>query len=367
MKKTILFVGSFKNTTKDGSVGGQMFACNTIMNSDLSNNFNWILLDTTALSNKKSSFIVRLFRAFVRVIKFINYVLFYKVDKFLIFVGDGWSFWEKGLMILIAHFFTNAETILAPRSGFLENDILYNRRLKSFIIYVLNKADTIVCQSEKWKKLFVSLSYSSPNKYKIIENGIKSEPYIDFQIPTNKFKDSTIVILFLSWVDQNKGIFDLLDAVLLLKENQIDFKLFIAGNGTGYVKAKNFVMKNNLSNHVIFVGWAHGEEKYRLLKIVDIFVLPTHFEGYPNSLLEAMLSGKACLATSVGSIPDMIIDNKTGLLVNKQSPLEIYKALKKLIIDDNLRFSLSVAARKQVSNRNSLELFVSKFNDILNI
>jgi glycosyltransferase involved in cell wall biosynthesis len=79
-----------------------------------------------------------------------------------------------------------------------------------------------------------------------------------------------------------------------------------------------------------------------------------------------MLSGKACLATNVGSIPDMIRNNKTGILVNKQNPKEIYNGLKSLIIDDKFRFSISVAARNEVSYRNSIELFVAKFKELLN-
>lgn len=363
--KTILFVGSFREMAKDGSVGGQMFASNTIIKSDLNKHFNWILLDTTALSNKKSNFITRLIRAVIRLMKFTHYVLFYKIDKILIFVGDGWSFWEKGLMVYIAKYFSKSEAILAPRSGFLENDILYNIQLKSFIIKVLNKADKVVCQSEKWRNIFSSLTINSYNKYVIIENGIDSNPYIEFPIQEKQYKNSTITILFLSWVDKNKGIFDLLEAVLLLRKNQIKFKLIIAGNGIDFEKAKKFVLINNLTNQISFVGWAYGVEKFKLLQNADIFVLPTHFEGYPNSLLEAMLSGKACLATSVGSIPDMVRNNKSGILVDKQNPNEIYKALNILITDDKFRKTISLEARNEVSNRNSIEAFVKKFKELL--
>jgi glycosyltransferase involved in cell wall biosynthesis len=361
-KSSILFVGSFKSRAKDGSVGGQMFACNTIIKSELSNECNWILLDTTAPSNIKSSFTFRLFMAIKRLVVFFYFTIFCKVDKYLIFVGDGWSFWEKGLMILIAKSLSKAETIIAPRSGFIEHDLDNNVLLKSFIKYVLNKSDKVVCQSEKWQNLFVNLTKSPKEKFVIIENGIVLKPYFDFSLS----KDSTTnVILYLSWVDKNKGIFDLLNAVLFLKNENLDFKLIVAGNGSAYKEAKKFISDNCLTENVRFVGWAYGEEKYKYLQVANIYVLPTHFEGYPNSLLEAMASGKACVATSVGSIPDMIEDFRTGLLVEKHNPIDIYKALKLLICDSNLRNRLSYEARNEVSKRNSIELFVTKFTEIL--
>lgn len=365
MKKRILFVGSFKDSAKDGSVGGQMFACNTIMKSELSNHFQWILLDTTALSNNSTWFIIRLLMAIKRLILFTFYTLFYKIDKYLIFVGDGWSFWEKGLMILIAKAFSKAETILAPRSGFIENDIEFNKKLRTFIIYVLKKTNKVICQSEKWQKLFINLTNSKEKKFIIIENGINPHPYIDFPIDKTNIPNKKITVLYLSWVDKNKGIFDLLDAVLLLKQKDFDFKLIIAGKGSAYDDALKFVLTHNLINNVNFVGWVYGEEKFKLLNSADIFILPTHFEGYPNSLLEAMISGKACISTNVGSIPDMISNNKTGLLINKNNSAEIYNALKFLITEDKIRLSISEEARNIASKRNSIETFVSKFNELL--
>lgn len=360
-KPTILFVGSFKSKSMDGSVGGQMFACNTLLKSDFVKEFNWILLDTTALSNKKSFFFIRLLFALKRLIFFSYYTLFNKIDKYLIFVGDGWSFWEKGVMVLIAKFFTNAVVILAPRSGFIENDILNNIFLKEFIKYVFKKSDKVVCQSLKWKNLFVDLIKSKGNKFVVIENGIDLSSYKNIPLKGH----DKCSILFLSWVDKNKGIFDLLEAMLLLLNDNLSFKLIIAGNGSAFMDSQSFVNTNNLNEYVFFHGWALGDQKLELFKNSDIFILPTHFEGYPNSLLEAMASGKACIGTLVGSIPDIIINESTGLLINKNSPIEIYKALKRLIINVDLRISLSIAARKVTQERNSIDLFSLKFKKLL--
>lgn len=361
-KHTILFVGSFKQMTKDGSVGGQMFACNSIMKSVLSAKFNWILIDTTSISNIKSIFLIRLILAIRRIIVFIFYSIFCKIDKYLIFVGDGWSFWEKGLMLLIAKYFTKADVILAPRSGFIERDIRENKFLKRFIRHVLIKADKVVCQSKKWQLEFDKLINSTDEKFVIIENGINLMPYISFPILNKK---SPVDILYLSWVDRNKGIYDLLEAVLMLKKDGLNFRLNIAGKGSGYDDARKFILSNNLAEQVFFFGWAYDEDKFNLFKHSHIFVLPTHFDGYPNSLLEAMVSGKACIATSVGSIPDMIEDYKTGLLVQKESPTELYRALKLMISDADFRISISHEARNTVIKRNSLDVFVLKFSDLL--
>jgi glycosyltransferase involved in cell wall biosynthesis len=363
-KNKVLFIGSFKKRTKDGSVGGQMFACNTIINSELNSDIDWVLLDTTADSSKPSGLFKRAVNAFMRIVIFICYLLTQKFDTVLIFVADGWSFWEKGMMVLIAKKISKSKVILAPRSGFIVNDISKNRSLHNFIKKVMNTADVVICQSQIWKTMFLSLCVKkSENQFIVIENGVELKSYLGLDIRKNEFPTKTI--LYLAWVDKNKGIFDLMDAVIKLKENNFIFKLVIAGNGSDFDAVKKIIEENDLNEQVVLYGWAIGQEKYKLLEQSDIFVLPTHFDGYPNSLVEAMASGKACIATEVGSIPDIIEHNQSGLLVKTKDANGIYEALSLLIKNDELRYKISLNAREITIARNSIAQFVAKLRPVL--
>ncbi len=88
-KIKVLFVGCFKTTSKDGGVGGQMFASKTLINSSISNFVDWTLIDTTADINIPEVFTKRLLKAFLRTFKFTFKIVFFRYDTVLIFTADG--------------------------------------------------------------------------------------------------------------------------------------------------------------------------------------------------------------------------------------------------------------------------------------
>lgn len=363
-QKKVLFVGSFKTTSKDGSVGGQMFACKTIVNSDISDSVIWTLIDTTSDSNILSSTYVRAKNALLRVLKFTYYLLFFKHDFVLIFVADGWSFWEKGLMTILAKYFTSSKVILAPRSGFIINDIKKNNKLTKFIQFVFKKTDIVICQSNLWKQLFEKTANQLNNsKYVVIENMIDFDKYA--VLPIRKVKENEkVTILFMAWVTRNKGIYELIEAVKMLKNEKLNFKVIIAGKGEDFEKINKELQSTNLTEYVELKGWVLGDQKLAVLAESDIFVLPTYFEGYPNSLMEAMASGKACIATRVGSIPDMIKHMETGILIDKKNHSQLYQELKTLIQNPGLRQVMSEKARAQIKQTNSIDIGIKKFQKL---
>ena len=104
-----------------------------------------------------------------------------------------------------------------------------------------------------------------------------------------------------------------------------------------------------------------------LIQKSNIFVLPSYYEGYPNSLLEAMASSKACIATNVGSIADIIVDGENGFIINSKNHIQLYEKLKELILDRKKIESFSLKARETVLNNNTSEIFYSKINNILKL
>ena len=151
--KKVLFIGSFKSKSSTGHVGGQMFACNSLVNSSLNEEIEWILLDTTANTNLKRHLIIRSYYALMRMVKAVFYILFGKVDIVMAFCSSGFSFLEKGLVMRIAKFF-GKKTVLAPRSGFLIDDIENSASFKNKASRIFEKVDTIICQGSFWKSFF---------------------------------------------------------------------------------------------------------------------------------------------------------------------------------------------------------------------
>jgi len=365
MRKKILFVGSFK-TGNDGGWGGQLFACKTIVDSDLRQSVDWTLLDTTHDSNIASSKFRRIQKATFRMIKFIYYLLFFKFDFILIFVSNGWSFWEKGTMCILVKYWNNSKVVLAPRSGFIINDLNNKPKLSKFIKFAFKKSDFVVCQSNSWKLLFEEASNEkNDKKYIVIENMIDYEKYAHLPIKYPR-ENQIINILFLSWVTRSKGIYELLDAAILLKNDGFHFKITIGGKGEDFNSVERVIYSSNMSDFVSLEGWIVGDEKLKALSESDIYVLPTYFEGYPNSLMESMASSKACIGTNVGSIPDIIKHQVNGLIIEKENPQALYLALKYLITHPVERVEMAQKAKISIRDTNSIPTVLSKFEKMFN-
>jgi glycosyltransferase involved in cell wall biosynthesis len=136
-----------------------------------------------------------------------------------------------------------------------------------------------------------------------------------------------LTLLFLGYVSNKKGLFDLLD---VLKENkelyQNKIQLVIGGNGE-IDTLKKYLKENKLDDLVQFVGWISNVEKAGWLKKADIFVLPSYFEGLPISILEAMSYGHPIITTNVGGIPEIVMNNKNGVICEPGNKEELKNAI----------------------------------------
>jgi len=359
-KKKVLFVGSFKNSGGSGNVGGQMFACRSLIDSKLSEKVEWFLIDTTADSNIRISFTNRLFKASKRIVSAFFYLVFKKIDIALIFTSHGVSFLEKGLIAYLSKLF-GAEVILAPRSGLMIKNMESSRFMNLYVKYVFKKSDYIVCQSKKWQIDFWAKTKVPLSKLIIIQNWIDTNTYL-----IKKNQQQKINILYLAWVDRNKGIFELIEALKIL-DHKVDYVLNIAGDGAAREEIVTLVNSLSLNNKVRMHGWVVGNQKIELLKKTDIFILPSYFEGFPNSLLESMAAGIACISTNVGSVDDIIVDNENGILIPLKDKMAIAKALSNLIKSPDLRLKLGNNARKSIEANNSIDSAVKKFYSLFKL
>jgi L-malate glycosyltransferase len=120
---------------------------------------------------------------------------------------------------------------------------------------------------------------------------------------------------------------------------------------------KDLVEKMELQSYVTFHGWI--EKPYSLLAHSDIFLLPSDSEGLPLSIIEAMGVGIPCIGTDVGGVSELILNEKTGLLIAKGSLEDLVSSTIRLIEDKDLRNEMGVSAfqlyEKQYTKRAFLE------------
>lgn len=358
-KKRVLFVGSFKNTAKDGSVGGQMYACKSLLSSTLSQEVEWVLLDTTGISVPPPPLYIRLWFAFVRILKFVFLLIYKRPDTTLIFSANGPSVYEKGSMVLIARMF-GIKTLLALRGGQLINEVNQSNKLRKFLILVLRKSDYIICQGSFWKDFFEELVGFQHIKFLVIPNWIDLSTYSYHPI---KPYDEGVTLLFMGWLQEDKGVYDIIEAI----RQPFNKPLHLVFMGDGGARKELEKMTSTLPNNckVSFTGWLHGKHKMQYLSKADIFILPSYAEGLPNSLMEAMVSGVASIATNVGAVKELIINGETGILIHVKDPIGLREALRILIDNVDLRRHIVVQARKKIENNHSLESAVEKLKQII--
>jgi len=362
-RPTVLFLGSFKQKTKDGATGGQTFASMSLVNSSLSNKINWIKIDTTPRTSKRRSLITRLIAGVKRLFKLLFILIVRRPDFTLLFVSQGWGFKEKALMAQLAKIFSS-KVLLAPRSGLVENHIKKNKNFISIIETALKHTDFLICQSQYWKDFYSSINQNPNLQYKIINNWVNIEHYKNWiaNKSNRKSKKDEFVVLFLGSVTKNKGVFDLIEAFKKITDQSI--KLHLCGNGDEIEDVKYLIEKYNLEDRVKLIGWVHGETKMKNLDQADVFILPSYKEGFPNALLEAMACDLPTISTNIRAISDIVEHMKTGYLVNPGMPDEIVEAIEWYKNNPDRRKEISQNALLELDKRNSIKYAVSQFEEI---
>ena len=146
---------------------------------------------------------------------------------------------------------------------------------------------------------------------------------------------SRLTIGIVSKLWEGKGHADLLRAFAILHERGHNPQLLIAGDGPLRPDLERLARDLGIAAHVTFTGLR--QDIPEVTDAVDIATLPSYFEGMGRVLLEAMARAKPIVATTVGGIPEIVLDESTGILVPPGQPAQLATALERLIGDEPLR------------------------------
>ena len=176
-------------------------------------------------------------------------------------------------------------------------------------------------------------------------------------------KHPSLTLGYLGRIEPNKGMTELLDALKKLKAEGVRFKVRFAGKEQteGEYLPK---FKEALGDDFEYCGLVSGESKREFLDSLDVFVMPTYFEGLPMSLLETMGYGVVPVVTQVGSIPTVVKDGENGLFVKVKDVQSIVEAVRRLDQDRNLLARLSEKAENTIKENFSATRYVERLNAI---
>ncbi|PSP90518.1 glycosyltransferase family 1 protein [Halobacteriales archaeon QS_4_69_34] len=231
------------------------------------------------------------------------------------------SFYRAGFYVLFATHVWNRPVVLHIHgSSFDEFVRTAPLPVRWYQSIVFDAAAEILVLSAGWKDV-VALR-ADREKITTLPNAVDADDY------GSAFEGGVPHVAFVSTLSERKGVPELLAAAEELLDSGMEFRLSIAGKGTFSPRVEAFAAAHG---DVEYLGFVSEAEKQELLGAASIFVLPSHAEGLPIALLEAMAAGNAVVSTTAGAIPEVV--DEGGLLVAPGDATELAAALAELIDD----------------------------------
>ena len=166
---------------------------------------------------------------------------------------------------------------------------------------------------------------------------------------------SEVVVGAVARLSKEKGLRYLLDAFALVAGHRPQVRLVLAGEGPERRRLERLAARLGLGERVRFLGEVPHEQVPEVLQQLDIFAMPSTYEGFGVAALEAEAMELPVVASSVHGIPDVVVDGETGLLVPPRDRQALASALDRLVADSDLRRRLGQAGRAFVAEHYSWE------------
>lgn len=245
------------------------------------------------------------------------------------------------------------------------NSAMQTSRLLSALYKFIFKNSYLITLSKN-----VSYDYEalSPKKLFVLNNGITDQ----IKQYTFRPKSSSCSLLYFGYVDSSKGVIVLLDALQQLNYLNLDYTLDIYGVCKNISEKELYIhiSSRNLLQNVFYHGEIFGDDKYEIYKKADLFVYPTMNDFFPLVILEAMQASLPIIATTTGSIPEILDYGNAGILVDPNNPDAISVNIRKLVQDYDLRIHYAKNARNRFEqyyteamfHKNSYDIFCEILN-----
>lgn len=221
--------------------------------------------------------------------------------------------------------------------------------------FLINKADITVCVSDN--NLMEGQQLFDMSRATVIKNGInlkkfdRMSSFKDIRAEFGIAKD-TVLVGYIARITAQKDPITLLKAIAAVP-SEVNLHFLIVGEGNMKEEALKLANELNILPRVTFVDFR--EDIPDILKAIDIYCLPSLWEGLSIGLLEAMAMGKAIIATAIDGTKEVIDHMQNGLLIPPMSPEKLAESFVLLATDKDLRDSLSSEAQQRIQENFNVE------------
>lgn len=343
---SLIFVAPQPDSPNIAHAGGQLTATTGFAGFAADHGLLVRWVDTAQSNFPVPAARIRILRAARRLIRFTRGIAASDCRGAILFSGGGASFLERSLMALIARLAGKA-VVLMIRSGHFQTQFRRSAAFRLAARLLLRIPNRIGIQGPSW--LTVLRDAGVPReRIVIVPNWLShaaTAPRVRRRQP-----DSSLRLLFAGWMTRHKGIPELVAAARSLAAEGADFTLTMVGGGDLLDQMREAATEPALARHLVVTGWLSREALAEEMTRADILVLPSHAEGFPNVIMEALAEGLAVIATAVGAIPDSIVDGVNGRIVPVRDPAAIAEAVRGYLSDPtrleaHSRAALATAAK----------------------
>ena len=240
----------------------------------------------------------------------------------------------------------------------------YGPLRKFFLVILLRLTDKVLCNSQKSSEL-IRTYFVPERKIFLIRNGIDIDSFRKAAPQTERFRkthgigENDFVIGTVANFRKVKNYPFLMNAFSILFQRNKNLKLICVGGGYGLSDIKRMALEYHLEGSVIFTGYSRHVAVY--LSLMDIFVLCSLKEGFPNVLLQAMTMSLPVVSANVGGCPEIIDHNENGILYPSNNLGKFIEAIETLTTDTDFSRRLGFNAKRTVEERFSLDRMINKY------
>lgn len=290
-----------------------------------------------------------------------------RAGRVVFFCSSRASFWDKCVWASLVLSLGRTAVMVMVAGDFPETFAASPRAARGFAHWLFRRRGLIVAaQSASWaaryREIFPGAAVTQVGA--TVDAGFFTPRTISSQAP------DVITLLFVGWIIESKGISDLLDAIESLAKQSVEgLRVRLVGPVFGRDAFwQGEIDRRGIGAFVELGGSVTSRaEIAREYRQADVFVFPSHFEGFPVALLEAAAAGLPCVATEVGGVVDILDSGRAGMIVPLKDPVGLAAALDTVVHDAELRHRLGSAAAEYTRRTFSLHACVASYRAVLGL